>query len=81
VALVLYVALVVLFASWSTLHVWLCAQLFRVHRRKAVVSFVVFPLAPYFGFDLRLRKLSSMWLTSAVLYLVVLLLVVILGRL
>lgn len=71
-ALGLYAAVVVLFAGWCTLHVWLCFRLARLDFRKGVLSFLVFPLAGIYGYSLGIGRLASAWLMAASLYFVLL---------
>jgi len=72
--LFLYVALLLLFATWVTAHVLLCLRLATKSWKEATLGLVLFPLAGYFGQERRLTKLTSVWVVSLTLYLVALLL-------
>jgi len=71
--LFLYVGLLLLFATWSTTHVLLCVRLATVSRLKALAGLVVFPLAGYYGQEHRFSKLTTVWVVTLTVYLVLLL--------
>lgn len=64
----LYAFIVFMFATWCTVHLVLCVELARRDWRRAVGGFFAFPLAPYFGYDLAIKKLPALWVASALLY-------------
>ncbi len=62
-------ALVVAFAALVTVHVTLVVGLARrAPWWRALVALVVAPLAPYWGWQQRLRIRSVVWIVSAVAY-------------
>lgn len=67
--LILYLVVLVFFASWATSHVLLCLTLGRSQRILALTCLVVVPLAPYVGLRQGLRRLPTVWLTACSLYL------------
>jgi len=66
VDVLLYVVILVLFASWITVHAWLCARLCAVSVWKGCVALLVPPLAPLWG--QRFGSLSVAWMLLLVLY-------------
>ena len=68
-ALAHYLTIVALFATWATVHLLLCIELAKKDFRKAAAGFFAFPMAPYFGQSLRIKKLPTLWVASALLYL------------
>jgi hypothetical protein len=71
--LLLYGALLLLFATWTTSHVLLCLRLATVSWLKALAGFLLFPLAGYYGQEHRFSKLTTLWVVSLTVYLVTLL--------
>lgn len=71
--LLLYGALLLLFATWTTAHVLLCLRLATVSWLKALASLLLFPLAGYYGQEHRFSKLTTVWVVSLTAYLVALL--------
>jgi len=67
--LLLYVALLLLFATWVTTHVLLCLRLATLSWKEALLGLVLFPLAGYFGQERRLSKLTTVWVVSLTVYL------------
>jgi hypothetical protein len=72
-ALAHFFTIVVLFAIWATTHLLLCVQLAKKDLRKGAAGFFAFPMAPYFGQSLRIKGLPTVWVVSALLYLLTLL--------
>lgn len=66
--LVVYAIILSLFASWFSVHVLLCVRLTRVVWWRGLLSFVAFPLAPFWAQAQRIRKLPGIWLALAFLY-------------
>lgn len=66
--LALYLVILVLFASFCTIHVWLCAAILRRSAFQAFLALVLLPLAPYFGLSLGLRRAPTAWIVSGSLY-------------
>ena len=64
----LFVVIILLFAAWVTVHVQLCIVLLRNSPAKALLGFVVVPLAPYWGHKAKVPKLPQIWATLAALY-------------
>jgi hypothetical protein len=64
----LYAFIVFVFATWCTVHLVLCVELAKKDWKRAMGGFFAFPLAPYFGYNLAIKKLSALWVVSAVLY-------------
>ena len=66
-----YALLVAAFAAFMTAHVALCLALSgRAPRFRAVIAFVAFPLAPYWGAKDGQRKRVALWGLFALAYLV-----------
>lgn len=65
---VLYAFIVLMFATWCTVHLVLCIELAKRDWRRAMGGLVAFPLAPYFGYNLQIKKLPALWIVSAFLY-------------
>jgi hypothetical protein len=64
-----FVLLVLSFASFMTAHVALCLALAsREPRVRALMGFVLFPLAPYWGARDGQRKRALLWVFFAVAY-------------
>jgi hypothetical protein len=62
-------ALVAAFAALVTMHVTLTLGLLRRPQRwRALVGFVVAPLAPWWGWREKMRVRSSLWGVAAVIY-------------
>jgi len=70
--LLLYVALLMLFATWVTTHVLLCLRLATLSWKEALLGLVLFPLAGYYGQERRLSKLTTVWVVSLGVYVVTL---------
>jgi hypothetical protein len=66
--LVIYGLILLLFASWVSVHVLLCVRLGRVVWWRGLVGFVVFPVAPFWAQSHNVRKLPGVWLVLAFLY-------------
>lgn len=66
--LALYGAIILLFAVWITAHTLLCVSLAGRDLLRGIVSFVAFPMAPYWGHSLKIKKLPTIWMASAGLY-------------
>ena len=66
--LALYAAILLLFSVWMTVHVLLCFRIAQLRLVRGMVSFVALPLAPYWGQSLHIKKLPTLWMTSAFLY-------------
>lgn len=64
----LYAFIVFVFATWCTVHVVLCVELAKLDWKRALGGFFAFPLAPYFGYDLEIKRLPAFWVVSALLY-------------
>jgi hypothetical protein len=79
--LLLYGALLLLFATWTTAHVLLCLRLATVSWLKALAGLVLFPLAGYYGQEHRFSKLTAVWVVSLTAYLVALLIGAVYGDL
>jgi hypothetical protein len=67
--LALYAVILLLFATWSTLHLLLSFRLREFGNWRALVAFLLPPLAPYWGLRLRVRALSLSWILLALSYL------------
>ena len=76
--LTLYAVVLVLFASFCSLHVWLCLQLLTRSARRAILGFFLVPLAPYFGLSLGLRRVPTAWILCGCLYVIFLILALVL---
>ena len=64
-----FVALVLAFAAFVTSHVALCFGIASHKPRiRALVAFVVVPLAPVWGVKDRLHKRVALWIGSALAY-------------
>lgn len=59
--LALYAIILLLFASFATLHLLLCWRLRVLSPWRAMAAFFVLPLAPYWGSRQTLKKLSTAW--------------------
>ncbi|MGA3121266.1 MAG: hypothetical protein ABSF69_10915 [Polyangiaceae bacterium] len=67
------VALVVAFAALVTVHVTLIIGLTRRRPRwRAIVALFVVPLAPWWGWQQRMRLRAAIWIVAAVAYAVAL---------
>lgn len=64
--------IILLFATWVTVHVRLCVVLVRRSLRQGLVGLVVFPLAPYWGHQAAIPRLPALWGILAALYLLAL---------
>lgn len=63
------VTLVVAFATLVTVHVSLTIGLVRhAPRWRAVVAFIVAPLAPWWGWQARMRIRGVVWVVAAAVY-------------
>jgi len=63
------IALVVSFAVLVTAHVALAFALtLRVPRWRGPVSFLVPPLAPYWGMEVGMKRRAGLWVTALVVY-------------
>ncbi len=71
---IVYALVLLFFASWCTAHALLFVRLLRLRPRLALVGLLAAPLAPYFGYELGLRRLSLAWVVCATGYVVTLLL-------
>lgn len=71
--LLIYACLLLLFATWVTTHVLLCLRLATSSWKEAILGLVLFPLAGYYGQERRHKKLTSVWVVTLTIYLVVLL--------
>jgi hypothetical protein len=71
--LALYAIILLLFASFATLHLILCWRLRAFSIWRTWTAFFVFFLAPYWGRKFLLKKLSTAWWISLGLYLIALL--------
>ena len=65
---VLYAFIVLMFATWCTVHLVLCVELAKQDWKRALGGFLAFPLAPYFAHSFQIKKLPALWLVSAFLY-------------
>jgi len=72
-ALAHYFTIIALFAAWATTHLLLCIALARKDFLKGAAGFFAFPMAPYFGHNLGIKRLPTWWVVSALLYLLALL--------
>jgi hypothetical protein len=63
-----YALILVLFATWFTVHTLLCWQLATRSWRKAVVGFFIVPLCPYWGRQEGFIRSTFAWLGSVTLY-------------
>ena len=77
-ALVVYVLILLLFASFCTCHVWLCCEILRKSSKKALLAFFVVPLAPYVGLHLRIPKAPTAWIVTGMGYFLMLVLALVL---
>ena len=68
----LYLAIVVLFAVWATVHLLLCLKLAGHSAWRAAAGFFVPPLALYYAQAVALGKLTSVWVITLSAYLVAL---------
>jgi len=66
-------AMLLLFASWITLHVKLCMHLRRHNPKRAALAFFVMPLAPIWAQGTGAGRLVLWWVVVGVLYVVSLL--------
>ena len=66
--LAIYASILILFAVWMTAHVLLCVRLAQRQFLRGLAGFVVFPMAPYWGQSLHIKKLPTIWMVSALLY-------------
>lgn len=65
----LSVALALSLIGFALAHVMLLAHLVRARRPvRAVLAFVVPPLAPFWGFELGSRRTAQAWLVALVAY-------------
>lgn len=64
----LYALIVLVFATWCTVHVVLCVELAKRNWKRALGGFFALPLAPYFGNDLGIKRLPGVWIVCALLY-------------
>lgn len=71
--LALYATILLMFASFASVHFVLCVSLAKKDWKRAVIGFIAFPLAPYFGQSLSIKRLPALWVTCAMLYAVSLL--------
>jgi hypothetical protein len=61
--------LVVAFATLLTVHVLLALGLARrTHRGRALVAFVVPPLAPWWGWREKMHVRGVLWIAAAIVY-------------
>lgn len=68
-SVVVLAVLVVAFATLVTVHVTLAIGLARRGPRwRALVAFVVAPLAPWWGWQERMRLRGVLWVVAAVVY-------------
>lgn len=75
VSLVLFVALVLAFATLVTTHVAIALGLVgRSPRWRALAAFVVLPLAPFFAWREGMRFRAGLWTFACALYAVMLVL-------
>ncbi len=66
---IVFAALVLAFAAFITSHVALCFGIAsRPPRVRALVAFVVVPLAPVWGVKERLTKRVALWVVFAIAY-------------
>jgi hypothetical protein len=64
-------ALVVGFAAAMTFHIALVVGLaHRIGPARGFIALVIPPLAPYWGFGVRMRVRSVAWIVSVVIYIV-----------
>lgn len=63
-------AMILLFATWITLHVKLCMHLVRQRPKRAALAFFVVPLAPLWAQGTGAGRLIAWWLVVGVLYVV-----------
>ncbi|MEO8797370.1 MAG: hypothetical protein ABI551_05745 [Polyangiaceae bacterium] len=69
----LLVALAVSLFGLAIAHVVLLAHIVRAKRPvRAVLAFVVPPLAPFWGFELGFRRIAQAWLAALLAYVVIL---------
>jgi uncharacterized membrane protein YqaE (UPF0057 family) len=66
--LALYAVILLLFATWSTLHLLLCFRLRVFGKWRALAGFLLPPVAPYWGLRLGERALSLTWILFALSY-------------
>ncbi len=66
--LALLITILSLFTIWCTVHIALCLKLMGTSLPKALLSFVIPPLAPYFGQAFEVKRLPTFWVASASLY-------------
>jgi len=69
----LYLAVLLLFATWSTVHVLLCFRLGSKSVGRGLLALIFPPLAPYWGLNAQIRQLPAAWVLSAAIYFVALL--------
>jgi hypothetical protein len=68
-----FILLVVAFATWLTTHVTLAVGLVRrAPRWHALVALLVAPLAPWWGWQAKMRLRAALWMTAAAVYAVAL---------
>lgn len=66
---ILVAAVVLAFALLATVHVTIAAGLLRrASKRRALVAFVVAPLAPLFAWRAHMRVRAGLWAGAALLY-------------
>jgi hypothetical protein len=66
---VVTVALLLVFATFATIHAVLVAGLAaRPRRWRAAIALLAVPLAPYWGFKEGMRRLATAWIASGVAY-------------
>jgi hypothetical protein len=62
-------ALILAFATFVTAHVTLVAGMaMRPPRWRALVALFVAPLAPYWGFEERMRWRAALWIAGVIAY-------------
>jgi hypothetical protein len=70
--LVVYAIILILFATFVTVHTVLCAKLAKRVFWRGLVGFLAFPLAPYWAQAQRIKRWPTLWVASASCYLVAL---------